>query len=113
MQAMGFQGFQPFSALTAALVPTGPRVYCVVRAATGEPAFLPRSPAGHFKGNDPTAPVAELKQLWVTGSEVIYLSPCAVLRRLGRGCSACWLFGVAERGGVVVRRGVVGFRCIA
>ncbi len=74
MQAMGFQGFLPFSALTAAVVPPGPGVYCVVRTiTTGEPTFLPRSPAGHFKGKDPTAPVAELKQLWVTGSEVIYI----------------------------------------
>lgn len=86
MQAMGFQGFQPFSALSAAVVPPGPGVYCVVRTiTTGEPTFLPRSPAGHFKGKDPTAPVAELKQLWVTGSEVIYIGKAQAGARRDRG----------------------------
>lgn len=85
MQATGFQGFLPFSALTAAVVPADPGVYCVVRTAPDQPTFLPLSPAGHFKGNDPTAPLAELESLWIDAAEVVYIGKAQAGTRRRRG----------------------------
>lgn len=69
----GFDGWVPFSALPAAGVPTGPGVYVIVRPHTDPPRFLDVSPAGHFKGKDPTEPVAALEALWVPGAHVVYI----------------------------------------
>ena len=35
--------------------------------------FLDASRAGHFKGVDPTAPIAELAALWVPGAQIVYI----------------------------------------
>lgn len=69
----GFTGWVPFAALPTAGVPTGPGVYVIMRPTDDPPAFLDVSPAGHFKGKDPTVPVAELQQLWVPGTRVVYI----------------------------------------
>ena len=49
-----------------------PGVYVVVRRHE-PPSFLDVSPAGHFKGKDPTVPVAELAALWVPGTRIVYI----------------------------------------
>jgi hypothetical protein len=54
-------------------VPTDPGVYAVVRPTVTLPEFLDVSPAGWFKGKDPTVPVAELTPLWVPGARVVYI----------------------------------------
>lgn len=69
----GFTGWVPFAALPNADIPTGPGVYVVVRPTDDPPKFLDVSPAGHFKGKDPTVPVAELQQLWVPGTRIVYI----------------------------------------
>ena len=68
-----FAGWVPFAALPNANVPTEPGVYVVVRPSSETPTFLERSPAGHFKGRDPTVPVTDLERLWVPGEHLIYI----------------------------------------
>lgn len=69
----GFTGWVSFTALPSADVPTGPGVYVVVRPSDDPPTFLDVSPAGHFKGKDPTVPVAELQALWVPDTRIVYI----------------------------------------
>ena len=69
----GFTGWVPFALLPTAGVPTEPGVYVVVRPSDEPPRFLDVSPAGHFKGKDPTVAVAELAALWVPGERVVYI----------------------------------------
>ncbi|OKH77202.1 hypothetical protein EB72_11175 [Mycobacterium sp. SWH-M1] len=68
-----FVGWVPFADLPDAAVPIEPGVYVVVRPTDDPPQFLPASPAGHFKGKDPTVPVAELEALWVPGTRIVYI----------------------------------------
>lgn len=69
----GFTGWVPFAALPTADVPTGPGVYVIVRPTDDPPTFLDTSPAGHFKGKDPSVPVAELDALWVPSTRIVYI----------------------------------------
>jgi hypothetical protein len=68
-----FTGWPTFAELPDADVPTDPGVYVVVRPTVTSPKFLDVSPAGWFKGKDPTIPVAELKALWVPGARTVYV----------------------------------------
>ncbi|MFB7875670.1 hypothetical protein ACFC06_10485 [Nocardia sp. NPDC056064] len=81
----GFGGFVPFSELPAANVPVGPGVYVVIRLTETAPLFLPASPAGWFKGKDPTLPVAELQAAWVPGEPVLYIGKAAAGKSGKRG----------------------------
>lgn len=68
-----FTGWLPFAQLPHADVPSGSGVYVVARPSAEPPLFLSVSPAGHYKGKDPTCPVAELDGLWVPGAHVVYI----------------------------------------
>ncbi|WP_373202363.1 hypothetical protein [Mycobacterium marinum] len=74
----GFTGWVPFAALPTEEVPTGPGVYVIVRPSDEPPTFLDISPAGHFKGKDPTVPVAELHALWVAGTRTVYIGKASL-----------------------------------
>jgi hypothetical protein len=73
LQDYGFGGFVPFESLATCDVPKGPGVYCVIRPSPGAPKFVAASPAGHFKGKDPTVSRSELQDLWVQGAAVVYI----------------------------------------
>jgi hypothetical protein len=69
----GFSGFVRLGELPAAEVPIAPGVYVVVRPAATEPEFLKVSPAGWFKGKDPSVALSALESAWVPGSPVVYI----------------------------------------
>jgi Protein of unknown function (DUF2510) len=73
MERRGFRGFVRFNDLPLSDVPPLPGVYCVVRPSDEPPEFLASSPAGHFKGIDPTVSVIDLESNWVSGARVVYL----------------------------------------
>lgn len=50
-----------------------PGVYVVVRDSEARPRFLRVSKGGHFKGRNPTAPVAELRERWLSQPKVLYI----------------------------------------
>ena len=64
----------------SALRPGGPGTvdseggtYVVLRVTGDPPAFLHISPAGHFKGVDPTVSPGQMLANWVNGSRVLYI----------------------------------------
>jgi hypothetical protein len=73
LQDYGFRGFVPFTSLALSDVPKEPGVYCVIRPSPGAPKFRAASPAGHFKGKDPTVSRSELQDLWVPDAAVVYI----------------------------------------
>ncbi len=87
LEAEGFRGFVPFAALPGAGVPVGAGVYVVYRASNEPPRFLERSPGGHFKGKDPTVPVAVLQAAWVDGARVVNIGKAALGKSGRRGLS--------------------------
>ena len=50
-----------------------PRVFAASPTSTAPPVFLRQSPAGHFKGEDPTVSITDLQSQWVDGAQVIYI----------------------------------------
>lgn len=54
-------------------VPEEAGVYLVLRTEATPPVFLEVSPAGHFKGRNPTMPVSKLRANWITGTPVLYI----------------------------------------
>jgi hypothetical protein len=68
-----FVGFLPFSALDLSDIPTLPGVYAVLRTSDALPTFVETSPAGHFKGKDPSASIETLAAKWVDGPQVLYI----------------------------------------
>ncbi|MFE6761956.1 hypothetical protein [Streptomyces sp. NPDC057689] len=80
LSARGFRGFLPFQELVGASVPTGQGIYVVLRTDTSPPSFLLASPAGRFKGRDPSVTAEELGSAWVDGAAVVYIGKAA-----GRG----------------------------
>ena len=69
----GFSGFVSFADLPAVAVPRGPGVYVVLRESGDAPVFVASSPAGRFKGKEPTVAEPTLEQAWVTGARVLYI----------------------------------------
>ncbi len=84
LDAAGFEGWRTWDELRLSSfegVPPGPCVYVVFRVATDEPSFLAESPAGRFKGQNPTVPIDVLRAAWVPGAQVVYVGKGSVGKR--------------------------------
>lgn len=53
----------------------------MLRPVSVEPTLVATSPAGWFKGRDPSVSVDELQNAWVPGAEVLYIGKAGELRR--------------------------------
>ncbi len=73
LEQVGFTGFVPFARLPKADVHDEAGVYVVLRETGGAPEFLPSSPAGRFKGKDPSVAVERLRGNWVDSARVVYI----------------------------------------
>jgi hypothetical protein len=76
LRAAGFVGFVTVAQLRAGAcgpVPTQPGIYVVLRASDAPPRFLAHSPAGWFKGVDPTESISILRARWVPDTPLIYV----------------------------------------
>ncbi|MGV8883983.1 MAG: GIY-YIG nuclease family protein [Microbacteriaceae bacterium] len=78
LRTAGFDGFVTFAQLGAASVPTGAGVYIVLRPDLTSPSFLEASPAGHFKGKDPSALIADLRSSWIADGHVLYIGKASL-----------------------------------
>ena len=77
LAAAGFEGFIPFADLPTSPVPRGQGVYAVLRNRNDQPTFLAASPAGWFKGKDPSVDLTALQEAWVHGPNVLYIGKAA------------------------------------
>lgn len=63
-------------------MPCKPGTYVVFRSSTADPVFIHPSPAGWFKGEDPSVSIERLKDEWVPGAQVVYIGKADFRRRL-------------------------------
>jgi hypothetical protein len=87
LRAAGFVGFVTVAQLRADAcgpVPTRPGIYVVLRASDAPPRFLRDSPAGWFKGVDPSETVSVLRARWVLGAPLLYVGKATAGRQQRR-----------------------------
>lgn len=81
LECLGFVGWSPWGEIAKWDCPTTGGVYVVHRAGEDSPSFLYESPAGRFKGKNPTVSIDALSANWVNGVDVIYIGKANNLRR--------------------------------
>ncbi len=82
IERAGFTGWLPFpDARNSGLCPHSGGVYVVTYEGPHPASFPDTSPAGRFKGKDPTVDLASLTANWVPGVEVVYIGKADQLRR--------------------------------
>lgn len=74
----GFEGFVRFDDLPTSSVARGQGAYLVIRERDDDPDFLDTSPAGWFKGKDPSVSLAALSLAWVPAAHVLYIGKASV-----------------------------------
>jgi hypothetical protein len=108
LRELGFEGFAKLSEAlaTPSILPTHVGTYVVFRPTLDDPFFLSASPAGWFKGMDPSYHDSQLlRSKWVPAAHVVYIGKAGPsqnrhlqrrigeLLRFGKGSAA------AHRGG--------------
>jgi len=86
LKAADFVGFETVQHLREThlhSVPMLAGVYMVLASPPSRPQFLTKSVGGHFKGQDPTVSIAELRTNWVEGAIVLNIGKAG-----GSGSSA-------------------------
>jgi len=91
LEAAGFAGFSAVATLQldrCERVPVEQGVYVVVRDPSHPLGFRAKSPAGHYRGVDPTLPLETLSERWVEGASVMYVgvAPGTGVRALLQQC---------------------------
>jgi hypothetical protein len=84
LESAGFVGWATWPKLRLSdylPIPALPGTYVVYRPTAAFPTFVHPSPAGWFKGEDPTVPETRLRSEWVEGARVVYIGKADVLRR--------------------------------
>lgn len=77
----GFRGFVPWKALQDKALPSAPGVYMVLCDSADPGTFLDASPAGWFKGKNPTVDPETLSKKWVESAAVVYIGKATDLRK--------------------------------
>lgn len=75
LEAHGFEGFRAVGQLHADgchEVPNERGVYVVIRESLDPPAFMVRSTAAVYRGEDPSRPIEELTERWVPGAQILF-----------------------------------------
>src|SRR5688572_22553621 len=83
LEAQGFVGGISIDELRRgklAELPAAPGVYVVLRESSTRVGFLEVSPAGHFKGRDPTVSRADLESRWIPDCPSLYIGRSNNLR---------------------------------
>jgi hypothetical protein len=84
LESAGFVGWMTWSKLRLSdysPIPALPGAYVVYRPTAASPTFVHPSPAGWFKGEDPTVPETRLWTEWVEDARVVYIGKADILRR--------------------------------
>lgn len=81
LEAAGFVGWIPFSAIRGSACPASGGVYVITYGGGNPAAYAERSCGGWFKGKDPTVSREALLANWVEGAEVVYIGKANELKR--------------------------------